>query len=48
VARVEVDAHLVGAAQGVTRAIEGFDAVTVAPFRSGSMNDLLPDPERYR
>ena len=48
VARVEVDAHLVTRAQGVEGAIEGFDAVTVEAFRSGSMNDLLPDPERYR
>jgi uncharacterized protein len=28
----------------------GFDDVEVDPrgFRSGSMNDMLPDPERFR
>ena len=28
----------------------GFEAVEVDPrgFRSGSMNELLPEPERYR
>jgi uncharacterized protein len=49
VARVEVDAALVPAVTAdVLEAVEGFDAVTVEPFRSGSMNELLADPERYR
>ncbi len=54
--RVEVDAHLVAAAQGRRRrctrrsARPGFDGVpvSVAAFRSGSMNELLPDRERWR
>ena len=31
-------------------AVAGFDRVEVDPrgFRSGSMNELLPDPVRYR
>jgi hypothetical protein len=31
-------------------AVTGFDRVDVDPrgFRSGSMNELLPDPVRYR
>lgn len=45
-ARVEVDADAVEAARGI--AVEGFADVTVAAFRSGSMNDLLADPERFR
>jgi uncharacterized protein len=49
VARVEVDAALVPAVTAdVLEAVEGFDAVTVEPFRSGSMNELLAEPERYR
>ena len=47
-ARVEVDGDLVPAVAGIEDAIEGFAEVTVAAFKSGSMNDLLPDPERYR
>ena len=51
-ARVEVDRHLVGVAAehvDVVRAA-GFTEVEVDPlgFRSGSMNDLLPDPDKYR
>ena len=52
-ARVEVDA--VRVAELVERtdllaAVAGFDRVEVDPrgFRSGSMNELLPDPVRYR
>jgi uncharacterized protein len=58
-ARVDVDAALVGAVTGpgpvadaVAAAVRasGFDAVEVDPrgFRSGSMNERLADPERYR
>jgi uncharacterized protein len=48
-ARLEVDGDLVGAvaASGVAAAL-GFADVTVEAFRSGSMNDLLADPERWR
>jgi uncharacterized protein len=53
VARVEVDAERV--AELTTRpdllaAVSGFDSVEVDPrgFRSGAMNELLPDPVRYR
>ncbi len=51
-ARVEVDRPLVeavGEHLDVVRAA-GFAVVEVDPlgFRSGSMNELLPDPERYR
>ncbi len=51
-ARVEVDRQLVGAVGEhleVVRAV-GFDEVEVDPlgFRSGSMNELLPDPDKYR
>lgn len=54
-ARIEVDADLVPDVEGLddahaaVRAV-GFDAVEVDPrgFRSGSMNELLPDPARYR
>jgi uncharacterized protein len=51
-ARVEVDPELVEAAAdhlGVVRAA-GFTDVEVDPlgFRSGSMNELLRDPEKYR
>lgn len=45
-ARVEVDAEAVAAATGIE--VDGFAGVTVAAFRSGSMNDLLPDRERWR
>ncbi len=52
-ARVEVDADLVGvltARPELLDVIDGFPAVTVDPrgFRSGSMNELLPEPARYR
>jgi uncharacterized protein len=45
-ARIEVDGDLVGAVIGVEAAVQGFAAVEVAGFRSGSMNDALP--EAYR
>ncbi len=53
VARVEVDAARVGdvaARPALLSAISGFAAVELDPrgFRSGSMNELLPDPVRYR
>jgi uncharacterized protein (TIGR00268 family) len=53
VARVEVDAHLVAELTGrpeVLAGLAGFERVEVDPrgFRSGSMNELLPDPVRYR
>ncbi len=54
-ARVELDpAALAGlddrARGGVDRvlAAEGLTGVEIAAFRSGSMNDLLADPQRYR
>jgi uncharacterized protein len=54
-ARLEVDAEAVAAvraAPAVLAAVEdaGFEAVEVDPrgFRSGSMNELLTEPERYR
>ncbi len=52
-ARIEVDAALassVPAAAVAAVAACGFDRVEVDPrgFRSGSMNELLADPERYR
>lgn len=52
-ASVELDADLVAAVAdrpGVLAAVEGFAAVRLDEqgFRSGSMNELLPDPERYR
>jgi uncharacterized protein len=52
-ARVEVDAALVAdlvARPELLAAVAGFDVVEVDPrgFRSGSMNELLPDPVRYR
>ncbi|MGY1725285.1 ATP-dependent sacrificial sulfur transferase LarE [Blastococcus sp. SYSU DS0533] len=52
-ARVEVDAALVAdvaARPDLLSAVAGFAAVEVDPrgFRSGSMNELLPDPVRYR
>jgi pyridinium-3,5-biscarboxylic acid mononucleotide sulfurtransferase len=53
VARVEVDAPLVAdvvARPALLEAVAGFSRVEVDPrgFRSGSMNELLPDPVRYR
>jgi uncharacterized protein len=50
VARVEVDDELVGAASGAADAAvsAGFRVATVERFRSGSMNELLPDPRRWR
>ncbi|MGW5362293.1 ATP-dependent sacrificial sulfur transferase LarE [Actinopolymorpha pittospori] len=54
-ARVEVDAELVELVTALEDAHEavlaaGFDVVEVDPkgFRSGSMNELLPNPQRYR
>jgi uncharacterized protein (TIGR00268 family) len=52
-ARVEVDAALVPELTGrddLLAAVAGFGRVEVDPrgFRSGSMNELLPDPVRYR
>jgi uncharacterized protein (TIGR00268 family) len=52
-ARVEVDASLVAelvARPGLLDAVAGFGTVEIDPrgFRSGSMNELLPDPVRYR
>jgi uncharacterized protein (TIGR00268 family) len=53
VARVEVDAELVAEVTvrpDLLAAVAGFERVEVDPrgFRSGSMNELLPDPVRYR
>ena len=53
VARVEVDASRVddlGRRPELLAVIGGFDRIEVDPrgFRSGSMNELLPDPVRYR
>jgi uncharacterized protein (TIGR00268 family) len=52
-ARVEVDAVRVSELAerpDLLAAVRGFDRVEVDPrgFRSGSMNELLPDPVRYR
>jgi len=52
-ARVEVDAALVGALTDrpdLLSTVGGFTRIEVDPrgFRSGSMNELLPDPVRYR
>ena len=52
-ARVEVDAGRVAelaARPDLLAAVRGFARVEVDPrgFRSGSMNELLPDPERWR
>jgi uncharacterized protein len=52
-ARVEVDSARVAelaARPDLLGAVRGFDRVEVDPrgFRSGSMNELLPDPVRYR
>jgi uncharacterized protein len=40
----------VSARPGLLAAVAGFDRVEVDPrgFRTGSMNELLPDPVRYR
>jgi uncharacterized protein len=53
VARVEVDADLVADVAGrpyLLAVVTGFDRVELDPrgFRSGSMNEALPDPVRYR
>jgi uncharacterized protein len=51
VARVEVDAALVAQLRPeALAAVRGFARVELDPrgFRSGSMNELLPDPVRYR
>lgn len=51
VARVEVDAALVPlVGPELLAAVRGFTRVELDPrgFRSGSMNELLPDPVRYR
>jgi uncharacterized protein len=51
-ARIEVDRDLIEAAAGFVDVVReaGFEAVEVDPlgFRSGSMNELLDDPDRYR
>ena len=52
-ARLEVDAELVDEVlrrPELLAAVDGFDDIEVDPrgFRSGSMNELLPDPARYR
>ena len=52
-ARVEIDAERVpevAARPELLAAVAGFDRVELDPrgFRSGSMNELLPDPVRYR
>ncbi len=52
-ARVEVDAERVAdvaARPDLLAAVAGFERVELDPrgFRSGSMNELLPDPVRYR
>jgi uncharacterized protein len=53
VARVEVDAAAVpelAVRSELLAAVPGFDRVELDPrgFRSGAMNELLPDPVRYR
>jgi uncharacterized protein len=45
-ARLEVDGDLVGAVRASGITVEGYAEVTVAAFRSGSMNDALPDTSR--
>ena len=52
-ARVEIDAQRVpevAARPELLAAVAGFERVELDPrgFRSGSMNELLPDPVRYR
>ncbi|MET0642701.1 MAG: hydrolase, partial [Jiangellaceae bacterium] len=55
VARIEVDRALVGPVSALPAALAavrdvGFAAVEVDPlgFRSGAMNELLPEPARFR
>jgi len=50
VARVEVDAVLVGEVAAHVPAVQGFTRVEVDQrgFRSGSMNELLAEPDRFR
>jgi uncharacterized protein (TIGR00268 family) len=51
VARVEIDRPLVDElTPDLLAAVAGFERIEVDPrgFRSGSMNELLPDPVRYR
>jgi len=51
-ARIEVDRDLIEAAEGLKQVVReaGFEDVEVDPlgFRSGSMNELLDEPDRYR
>ncbi len=51
-ARVEVDRNLVEAAADHLELVRaaGFSEVVIDPlgFRSGSMNELLDDPDKYR
>jgi uncharacterized protein len=52
-ARLEVDRELVAHVDAVVLEVireAGFTGVEVDPsgFRSGAMNELLPDPDRYR
>lgn len=46
-ARVEVDEEHVDRARAID-ALDGFDEFEVQPFRSGSMNELLEDPDKFR
>ncbi|MEV0644864.1 ATP-dependent sacrificial sulfur transferase LarE [Phytomonospora sp. NPDC050363] len=50
-AKVEIDAEHIGAlTPEILAEVQGFPAVTVDEkgFRSGAMNELLPEPERFR
>ncbi len=49
-ARVEVDVELLGVAGAHLGVVEGFREVELDPrgFRSGAMNELLAEPDRYR
>jgi uncharacterized protein len=54
-ASIEIDADLLPAARDVEEVVAaavgaGFDEATLDPrgFRSGSMNERLPHPDRYR
>jgi uncharacterized protein len=50
-ARVELDAEFVDTLRDrpeLLAAVHGFSAVAVREFRSGSMNEMLPSPEKYR
>jgi uncharacterized protein len=52
-ARVEIDANLVAVLESrgdLLSCVSDFDAIEIDPrgFRSGSMNELLDDPARYR